>query len=293
MRVVIDTNRLESDELDLFLRGSADNLAVLPEHTVVEIFKIRDVDAVIGSFRILRKYPRQVLLLRNNRFARAVDPRAGVAAIANSLIDRTITREFVEFCGMLDRSEAGDASLRRQLITRQRWAAERADAVEQAFGDQSEALKVLRTQFRKDDIRRLGAREPLSIHARGIILSGTRMLAKEILPREFQWVARMRTPMICQHFTWRYCLCHLLQLVRMMGLGATRRAPAKARNDHFDNVFATYATYYNGLMSMDAETNLTQSVARLILTSLGAYVSTDYLESGYILKVIEREGATT
>jgi len=76
-------------------------------------------------------------------------------------------------------------------------------------------------------------------------------------------------------------------LVRLLSRGAVRRAPAKARNDHFDNVFATFGTYYNGLMTNDAESLATHGIARIVLRALGARLADDYVESGYILKVLE------
>lgn len=284
MRVVIDTNRLESDELRIYLTADRTNFAVLPEHTIIEVFKIRDIDALIGSYQVLRDFPKQVLILRGNRFAARIDPRAG--AVGNMLIDKEQTRGFPAFCDLISKAQKGDPHLRRQLVKRQEWANERAQAVETAFGDQSEALQQLREQFKAEDIRRLGAGEQLSDHARGLILSGARALTEDIARPGMQWIARLPLDLLSRQFTWRYCLCHLLQLVRMLGKGATRRAPAKARNDHFDNVFATYGTFFNGVMSMDTETLLTQATARTIIRSIGSHLSTDYIESGYILGVL-------
>lgn len=142
MRVVIDTNRLESDELRLFLKGDPRNRAVLPEHTVVEIFKPSDVEAVLSSFRILREYPQQVLLLASNSKCARVRPRGG--ALAERMIDRPVTREFPKFCKMLDFARDGHSGYRRQLAVRRTWALERVENVGIALGDQSESLVSLR-----------------------------------------------------------------------------------------------------------------------------------------------------
>jgi hypothetical protein len=76
--------------------------------------------------------------------------------------------------------------------------------------------------------------------------------------------------------------------MELLRKGAVRRAPAKARNDHFDNVFATYGTYFNGLMTNDSGPLLTQHVARLILNALEIRLATDYVESEYILDLLDK-----
>ena len=68
---------------------------------------------------------------------------------------------------------------------------------------------------------------------------------------------------------------------------AQRRSPEKARNDHFDNVFATFGTYFNGLLTDDRGPLLTQHIARVILRSLGSRLAPDYVESEYILSLLD------
>jgi hypothetical protein len=285
MRVVIDTNCLESEELRVFLGADRSNFAVLPEHTIVEVFKPRNLASVVASYSVLCDFPRQVIVLKANRFVAGVNPR--VAAISNRFIDRESTRSFSKFCDVLEAAKKGHASYKRQLAKRQEWARERVDSVQDGLGDQSEALGELRTLFIAEDLRRLGAGEKLSQRSRELILSTTQSLAERLAERQPIPLVLPRAPHRYYAFTWRYALCHLIQLVRLLSRGALRRAPAKARNDHFDNVFATFGTYYNGLMTNDADSVATQGIARIILRALGTRLADDYVESRYILHLLE------
>ena len=285
VRVVIDTNRLESDELEIFLSTRRTNLAVLPEHTLPELFKAGSLDAVFASYSLLTKYQSQVLVLVPNRVAAGVP--GSVAAISNRLIDRTVTRSFPKFCAILKEAQAGHSSLSDQLRERQHWARERANAIEAALGDQSEALEQISAQFHPADLHRFRVGDALTDHARAVILDMTNELARSLAFGPKGKTRLERRPYCYNQFAWRYALCHLVQLLTLPQKGASRRKPEKARNDHFDNVFAVYGTYFNGLMTMDLGSMSTQGIARIILRSLGVRLADDYLDDGYFLKLLD------
>lgn len=64
MRVIIDTNRLQSEELWAFLAMSPDNRAVLPDYVLMEIMKPGRPEGVQGAFSILGQFPSQILALK-------------------------------------------------------------------------------------------------------------------------------------------------------------------------------------------------------------------------------------
>lgn len=292
MRVLIDTNCLESDELRLFLDGDQRNLAVLPEHTITEIFKPRSNDAIFASLSVLAEHPRQVLILGSNRQAGKVNPRA--AAISNHFVDKASTRAFPRFCGALEQMKQGHRGLLRQLEKRRAWADERAKSAQTAFGDQSDSLADLAASFPAHELNRLRSGQPLSARSRATILEIVRRLTDQVHDgRPDQPLRPQQPPHLYYDFTWRYVLCHVLQLMDLVRKGAVRRAPEKARNDHFDNVLATFGTYFNGVMTNDSGPLLTQHIARIVLRSLGARLAVDYVESEYILSLLDATPSNT
>lgn len=52
-------------------------------------------------------------------------------------------------------------------------------------------------------------------------------------------------------------------------------------------MFATFGTYFNGVMSMDRNQLMTHAIARIVLTSLGVRLARDYVESGYIFTLLD------
>ena len=284
MRVLIDTNSLESPELRVFLNAGPDNIAVLPEHTTAEIFKPRTLDAVFANHAILCAFPKQILVLHTNLHAIKVDARA--PAITNRFIDLRTTKAFPAFCTMLDEARDGDIGYRLQLRKRQKWAAERANAVENAMGDLSETLAQVREHFTAHQLRLIGAGKTIPPEARQMILDISTAVAEDMARNGPGRAPVPPPPHRYNHFGWRWSLCDVINIIRLIGDGAQRRASDKSRNDHFDNVFAAFGTYFNGVMTDDKRLLAAQAIARLILRSLGARLGTDYIESGYILTLI-------
>ena len=102
-------------------------------------------------------------------------------------------------------------------------------------------------------------------------------------------ISLTKPPHLYYAFTWRYALCHMIRLLRLVSDGGVRRAPAKATNNHFDNVFATFGTYFNGVMSWDADLLATHHNARVVLAGFEARLAADYVESGYILPLLSEQ----
>ena len=284
MRVVIDTNRLQSEELHLFLSGDRDNRAVLPEHTVTEIFKPNSADEVVASFPVLRDFPKQIVLLHSNRKAARLSPRGG--ALADRLIDRETTRKLPKFFEVLTKAAAGHDGYLRQLNQRRTWALEREQMVQGSFSDQRESLANLSAMFTDHELRQIRSGQ-FSARACEAMLQVTQGTA-DWAQIQVTGYALHPPPYLYYQFTWRYVLCHVIQLMILLQKGATQRAPKKARNDHFDNVFATYGTYFNGLMTEDRGALLTKLIARNFLGALGVRLATDYVESEYILGLLDQ-----
>ena len=58
MRVVIDSNRMQSDELRMFLSMSLDNRAVLTDYTAMEAYKGNTLVSLQASWVVLREFPK-------------------------------------------------------------------------------------------------------------------------------------------------------------------------------------------------------------------------------------------
>ena len=64
MKVVVDTNSLQTNELWAFQSLSKRNLAILPDYVLMETFKSGRSDGVRSAFSVLGRFPDQVVALK-------------------------------------------------------------------------------------------------------------------------------------------------------------------------------------------------------------------------------------
>lgn len=285
MRVVIDTNGLQTDELRIFLSADSANIAILPEHTIVEVFKQKTVEQVYSSFEILSEFPAQIAALLANRHVLDTDFR--YPGFANRFIDKSTTSELSSFFNLLAAAKAGNVDIQAQLQERRKWALERIEKGMAAFGNGAEELAILRSQFDPADLAALKRNERTSQSFKFLLFDLTTKCAEDIWRQRPSRSLRSGNDRF-NDFTWRYVLCHLLRLLYLAADGGVTRKSSKFINDHFDNVFATYATYFNGLMTNDVAAQTTHYVARTFIEFLGGRVPEDYILGGYILEAVAR-----
>ncbi len=124
MRVVIDSNRVQSLELETFLASGPSHRAVVTDWLMMEAYKGDMRKSLYKSIAVLEKYPRQVIVLRNT--GQCMRVRAD-AQMANRLIWTEHTKTFPEFMLEVRAAEAGGGAIEESLLERAREANRRMD----------------------------------------------------------------------------------------------------------------------------------------------------------------------
>lgn len=225
MRVVIDTNCLESEELEFFLGSSNEHFAVIPAHTVAEIFRPNDNLAIFSALKIICASPAQVLVLKENRLANRVDPKA--SAISNHFIDKATTRKFPHFCVAIQAASDGHPQYLQKVEQRRQWAIERVETAQRSMGDQSEALAELSANFADSELRELRAGRKLKDETRFKMMSMTSLIAESMFADQSSGQHIHPAPYRYNQFVWRYALAHIVQMMQLLKAGAVRRAPRR------------------------------------------------------------------
>ncbi|MDB5680470.1 MAG: hypothetical protein JWO16_275, partial [Sphingomonas bacterium] len=80
-------------------------------------------------------------------------------------------------------------------------------------------------------------------------------------------------------FMYRFSIACVLYFIDWLKEGAQlQKTAARLRNDMIDINFATYGTYFNGIMSDDKRVQKLQLELRVVLEAMGARMPKDYLE---------------
>ncbi len=250
MRMVVDSNFLQSEKLRAYLSKSAKNWAVLTDYAAMEAYKGDTLASIYQSMEILAECPKQIIVLKGTQTVCGLRGRR--SGLQRRLIDEDQTRGFAEYCRHLCAAQRGNVSLQHQLLELGREATAhmarmRADAMSMpAVFDEiaktyTEAeLRVLR--------KRSGYTEPLVDKlVKNILGLAGLMFARH--PRVNKLPDAKELP---NAFIFRAALCAYLLALRWISVGGARNVkPEKMRNDLVDVNFAVFATYFDGLLTAD------------------------------------------
>lgn len=151
VRVGVDTCCLQHLDLQNFLSRSDDNLAVLTDFTIAEMFKGDPLLNAGSSWTILSNFPQQVITLK---------PLGGVVAasvkrpcLADRFVNKEETKAASKFSHVLSRARSGNLS-DLQLLENRRLQAERYMEILRVDASQlNQMIDFFRTHFSTDESR--------------------------------------------------------------------------------------------------------------------------------------------
>lgn len=284
MKVVIDTNRLASDELHGFLSLSPDNRAILIDYVTMERLKPDNLANLNAGLSVLRDFPGQVVALKSTGEVSQLVP--GQRDMAEAMVNDDETEAFPDFCRYVRLALDGHAGLRRQLEERVGWAQAQMDVVLRGASTFGAEMAEFTAPFTAHELTLIRRNEPMTLSMSekffglvdAIVRRGAEMAPVRLTIPE--------APLLADHFVFRNTLCTLVSMLSFARRGLVDRRPDRARNDVVDVLVATYGTYFNGVMSEDARTNELQHVTRQILAQIGVPVGPDYVPD-YMMQVVD------
>jgi len=254
MKLVVDSNRLQSEELRTYLNASTSNLAVISDFAAMEAYKGNTLASIYKSMQVLADFPNQVLILKGSAKVCGLTGRR--KGLQRRLIDENQTRNFPEYIRALQLGKAGNRHIQRQLVDHGKTSQAHfdkmlkdAEAMKPAFDHLTKAYTkeeraIIREgrEYTSDMIRRLGK---TLIELSGLIFQDSPLARKtpsfEELPNTFLF---------------RVTLCCYLMVIRRGSLGGIADArPENIRNDLVDMMFVAYGTYFDGVLSNDQNVN--------------------------------------
>ena len=276
MRVIIDSNMMQNDGLREFLALSSANIAVLTDYTAMESFKTNNVCAIVSSWEVLRHFPNQIICLEGTKKVGTIDPRA--PGIANRMISKTETKGIPEFIGLLDRAQAGDQSITKQLLKRSEWAQSHMNGMLAKSGDMGLSIGEFESRFTEAELARMRRQEAWRPDTGAKLYDVIDELARYSFNLHPAKPPFPSTKHKINHFIFRHAVAYAVYMLHLVEWGATNRKPENVRNDSIDIILGTYATYFNGLMTRDTLADRIYFRARLILQGGNARMPIEYVD---------------
>jgi hypothetical protein len=272
MRMVIDSNYLQCQALRDYLSASADNYAVLTDYAAMEAFK-GDPQVIYRSMEILAERPTQVIILKGTQEVCGLAPH--IAAQPDGLIDFDQTRGFPDFCQQLAQAQRGDRLLRMQLAGSRREAATHMDRVLADMPTLNLGFEQIAATYSPQELKTLRRRDPFTPKMADKLVQQVMRLAGELFSAHPQVAENPKGPEVRDTFIFRHAICAYALALRAIEDGAAGRAtPQKLRNDYVDVNFATFATFFDGLLSADKKAQGVYAVAVFLLLEIFAMPQT-------------------
>jgi hypothetical protein len=267
MKLVIDSNRLQSDELQNYLLRSTGNVAVLCDFAAMEAYKGDTLISIYKSMQVVSAFPRQILILKGSRLVSGLRGRR--SGLQRRLIDEQQTEDFHIFATAMVNGKGASTRIDQQLIEHGVAAKTHLNQMLNDASDMRPVFDVLTKLYAKEELAliRAGAEYTQAmvdklvstlLEISALIFSNTGLVRHRPSPEELP-----------NTFLFRVALCCYLMAIRRGALGGAAAAKAeRVRNDMVDMIFVAYGTYFDGLMSADTNVNRIYDEACVMLSAL-------------------------
>jgi hypothetical protein len=273
MRKVVDTNFLQCDALKAYLSASTDNYAVLTEYVAQEAYKKDTLASIYARMQVLLQFPKQVIVLKGAQDVCRLNGRDAASQIP--LIDEDQTRGFPEYCKQLLAAQRGDLSFKQQLLEHGLAASGNIDKMLLDMPTLSRGIDLMAKAkiYSPAELKILRRREPQTPQMlekqRQIIF----VFADELFFKANPGVTEPpRGPQLRNTFIFRYAICSYVAILKRIRDGrAAGITHERLRNDNVIDVnIATFATYFDGLLTTDKRAGEIYADAEFLLREVFA-----------------------
>lgn len=268
MKKIIDSNYLQRVELRNYLDLSTENHVVLTDYAAMEAYKGDTLLSIFKSMAILADYPNQVIVLKDTQTICGLEPNR--EDLQNRLIDHDQTKNFKGFCRDLADAQNGNSSMAQQIIEHGEAANLHMSKMLADTKQVRKAIVLIEDTYSRKELKFLRTNTGTAPDGvAGKTFKQVLALAVEIF-RSHPRVAMLPDfENLTNSYIFRYSLCsYLLALDWVASGGAEAVKPEKLRNDMVDVTFATYATFFDGILSCDKKTNQLSQNACVILDAV-------------------------
>ena len=274
MRVVIDSNRVQSDELARFLASSKSNRAVVTDWLMMEAYKGETLKSIYKSVGVLAQFPNQVIVVKNTGMC--MKTRVG-PQMSKRLVWNEITDNFASFIEEVESAKIGNLLIEDSLLWRGQKANERMAQLLDEMDSILDGYGVMLDALTEQDILAIRGREmssPGIIERIAVIASSIAEGYRQSLGIKSSGSTNKDAT---SDFLFRVGVAITSSFLEWVRTGSQKSVnPKKLRNDRIDAMLSVYGTYFNGLMTVDSKLSTTHSLNRNLLKKMGASVPPAY-----------------
>jgi hypothetical protein len=216
----------------------------------MEAYKGNTLVSIFRSMEVLTDFPKQVIVLKTTGVVCRLSGRQ--SGLQRRMMDVGQTLGFQEYCRYLAAAKLGDVSLREQLLAHGREADAQMDRMLTDATIMPDAISGIVSIFTEAELKiiRTGFMFPSGLVRK--ILESIIMIEHSLYSEHPRPATVRSLKELPNTFLFRTALCVFVWALDWISVGGPKNVRIeRIRNDLIDVNFATYATYFDGLLSMD------------------------------------------
>lgn len=254
MKKVVDVNYLQNPKLEEYLAESKDNYVVLTEYAGREIYKHNALNNLPDKLEIVSRYPYQVVILKGVREITNITLSSN--KLPEILIDNEQTSRFSQFCNAIKSLREGDISLLPEVLSNEFYADQDLKELTKNYQHIISAVK----DFAKscDTMQLKAFKAGKGLHSDIMENMSKRIFSSTLNAFKYYFGVKERPDFdtVKNSYVFRNLVSAFLWSLRWIKDGGIDSLPEeKIRNDIVDMSYITYATYFDGLLSLDKKLN--------------------------------------
>ena len=254
MKKVIDINYLQKPVLENYLAKNRDNYVVFTDFACMEIYKCNALKNLACKLKIVSQYPEQIIVLKGTR--EIVSLTLATNKLPQSLVDNIQTTGFLEFCNHLKSACQGDKLLTKEVLQKESLASQYLEGLMQSHQLIVDGIKGFTKSYDHSNLKAFRNSKKLPQGMRKKMTEHIFLLTCNFYKDhpDIQVVPEFDT--LKNSYIFRYAVSvYFLALRWIKDGGIDQVSQKKLRNDAVDMSYVTYATYFEGLLSLDKKLN--------------------------------------
>ena len=216
----------------------------------MEAYKGKTLVSVFRSMEVLADFPKQVIILKTTGVVCGLSGR--LSGLQRRMIDMQQTLGFQEYCRHLHAAKLGDVSLRQRLLELGRAADSQMDRILTDATNVPDAVDGIARSFTAEELRTIRTGAPFSSGLVRKMLESAIVIEQALYSQHPRPAGAHSIREVPNTFLFRTALSVFIWALDWVSVGGPRNVSVeRIRNDIIDVNFATYATYFDGLLSMD------------------------------------------
>ncbi|WP_395023382.1 hypothetical protein [Dongia sp.] len=251
---------LSHERLRAYLAESPHNCVVLTDYLALEVARAKHL---ASHLKILADFPKQLIPLRPTEHNRTVV--GTLDEIRTGFVDWLRVGNKGKAFTLVESAKSGDAEAISELAKIQLEAEIKHRELTTMTSTLPELFRLVTATYSSNDLRELrqtmgdGSAGSMSPSLQQQLTTNISSAAVSLFQQH--WGTQPLMSQLINLFIYRFAVAANIWLLRMISLGGPLPSLETLRNDTFDVNFATYATYFDGILSDDR---------RLLFTYLNA-----------------------